>query len=479
MHARHSIAALGPALSLALALAPRVAAEDSGIEVSRPSFTAFHEFGRFEKALFENYSPIESQWVHRSGAWVNFTAHRNERLGLDLLVGGVYYIPTYQQPSELPSKIRYFAGSVPRMDVSYLFGPDPKKPFLRLDGGVFNYKYNENARNLGEYLYRTGTYPGWISTGAPGGITYLDAAMAQLTGLKASQGFGMFSHDLLLNLETDIIPTFDVNLAYMAKLDLGGVLKLQAGAQFARILPAKPSKTNPDIRGNRYYQYQGKWYTDKKNYYLLLQQGADNAADSALYGRSAEIADSLGNGTLTASESGHYSASGIKPVAAFAFDPKPLFGNPEILGPNDLTLYGEAAVLGIKDYPVLYDDVGRRIPFMLGFNIPAFRILDVLAFEIEHYGSRFPNSTSEVQSSGIPLPTIPTTADDFRPADWSQDDWKWSLFAKRKVFEGFTVVGQVARDHARGYEYPTGKDYYTLFRKSDQWYWLMKLVVNI
>lgn len=453
-------------------------AEDSGIEVSKPRFTAFHEFGRFEKALFENYSPIDAQWVHRSGAWINFKATRNERLGLDLLVGGVYYIPTYQQPSELPSKLRYFAGSVPRVDVSYLFGENPKEPFLRLDGGVFNYKYDAYARNLGEYMFRTGTYPGWVFTGAPGGITYLDAAMAQVTGLKASQTRGMFSHDLILSLETEIIPTFDVNLSYMAKLDLGGVLKLGLGAQFARLLPTKPSRTSPDEKGNLFFKYQGKWYTDKRNYYLLLQQGAAGTADTALYARNVEITDSISKGLLAASDTGHYSASGIKPIATFAFDPKPLLGL-DFLGPDDLVLYGEAAILGVKDYPVLYDHLGQRIPVMLGFNLPAFRLLDVLSLEVEHYGSRFPNSTSEVQSSGVPQPTIPTTATDFRPQDWTQDDWKWSLFAKRKVFDGFTVVGQVARDHARGYEYPTGKDYYSLFRKSDQWYWLMKLVVDI
>ena len=463
--------------TLLLAIGLTWADEEAKIEVSRPTFTAFHEFGRFEKALFENYSPIHTQWMHRTGGWINFTAKKNDRLGLDLLIGGVYYIPTYQQPSELPTKIRYFAGSVPRMDVSYLFG-DPTAPTLRLDAGIFSYKYNDYSRNLGEYMYRSGTYPGWLFTGAPGGITYLDASMAQVTGLKASQTFGKFSHDILLNLETEIVPTFDVNLSYMAKLNLGGVLKLGTGVQLTRILPARPSKTNPDAPGNHYFKYQGKWYTDKKNYYTLLQQGAAGTPDTVTYARDVGIVDSISKGLLKGTDSSNYSASGIKPVFTAAFDPKPLLGL-EILGPNDLVLYGEAALLGFTDYPVLYEKKSERIPVMLGFNLPAFKILDVLAVEVEHYGSKFPNSTSEVQSSGVPQPTIPTTIKDFKPTDWTQDDWKWSIFAKKKVFDGFTVVGQVARDHARGYEYPTGKDYYELFPKKEHWYWLMKLIVNI
>src|SRR5690606_25729876 len=114
----------------------------------------------------------------------------------------------------------------------------------KLNAGIFNYKYNEYARNLGEYAFRTGTYPGWVSTG---GITYVGVNSAQVTGFKLSQNFGSFSHELLGTLETAVIPTYDFSLTYMAKYNWRDVIKLGGGIQLDRILPAVPSRTNPTV----------------------------------------------------------------------------------------------------------------------------------------------------------------------------------------------------------------------------------------
>jgi hypothetical protein len=465
-------------------------------EFTKPTFMVFHEMGRVEKASFTGTIPIENQWVHRSGAWINLKGQRGDRLSLDLLIGGVYYTPTKEQ-SDASSKSRFFAASVPRFDVTYLFGEDPQDPFLKLNAGILNYKYNEYSKNLGEYAFRSGTYPGWISTG---GITYVGVNSAQVTGFRLSQNLGAsFTHELLATLETEVLPTYDLSLTYMTKYNWQNVVKLGAGVQFARLLPAVPSRTNPGVLrdpssgavnptvSNRYFKRNGEWIVDWKEYYdAMLRHPGTTGADSARYQRAKLVLDSV-HGRDDANtpvpqitvDFENYKASGVKPIATFSFDPKPLFGGVSLLGKNDLILYGEAALLGVKDYPVFYDDWTKRLPVMVGFNIPTFRLLDVLALEVEYYGSDYPdNFYGIIQGSvqGTPWPTIPNQ---YNASDWQNDNWKWSVYGQRTIVDGITLSAQVARDHARAWEYPTGKTYWGIINDKDEWYWMLKLTANL
>jgi hypothetical protein len=464
-------------------------------DLSKPSFTVFHEMGKVEKAEFENTVPIEDQWVHRSGAWINLHGQRGDRLSLDLVIGGVYYTNTKEQ-TDANTKTRFFAASVPRFDVTYLFGQDPQNPFMKLNAGIFNYKYNEYSKNLGEYAFRSGTYPGWISTG---GITYVGVNSASVTGFRLSQSFGSFSHELLATLETEVLPTYDLSLTYMSKYNWQNTVKLGAGVQLARILPAVPSRTNPGVIrdassgvastnvSNRYFQHNGEWYVDWREYYdALLAHPSTSGADSARYLNAKRVIDSAQGHDLSGNSVPqinvnyqNYSATGVKPIATFAFDPKPLVGGIPMLGPNDLVLYGEAALLGVKDYPVFYDDWTKRLPVMVGFNLPTFRFLDVLSVEVEYYGSEYPDNFQGILSGNVqavPWPTVPNT---YAASDWKDDNWKWSVYAQRRIVDGVTLSGQVARDHARAWSYPTGKTYWGIINDNDDWYWMLKLTANL
>ncbi|MCD6025375.1 MAG: hypothetical protein K0Q91_2291 [Fibrobacteria bacterium] len=468
-------------------------------DLSKPTFTVFHEMGRVEEASFDNTLPIENQWVHRSGAWVGLHGQRGERLSLDLVFGGVYYTNTKEQ-SDANTKTRFFAASVPRFDVTYLIGQDPQDPFLKLNAGIFNYKYNEYSKNLGEYAFRTGTYPGWISTG---GITYVGVNSAQVTGFRLSQGFGAFTHELLATLETEVIPTYDLSLTYMAKYNWNNVVKLGGGVQLARLLPAVPSRTNPSRipdanfpdgynpnTSNRYFKHNGEWYVDSRDYYdALLASPSISGADSARYQNAKRVIDSaqghdvgLNPVPQISVDYKSYKASGVKPLATFAFDPKPLVGGIPMLGSSDLVLYGEAALLGVKDYPVFYDDWTKRLPVMVGFNLPTFKLLDVLAFEVEYYGSEYPDNFQGVISGnfqGVPWPTVPAGTGGYNAADWKDDNWKWSVYTQRRIVDGVTLSAQVARDHARAWAYPTGKTYWGIINDDNDWYWMLKLTANL
>ena len=82
---------------------------------------------------------------------------------------------------------------------------------------------------------------------------------------------------------------------------------------------------------------------------------------------------------------------------------------------------------------------------MIGFNFPTFKILDVLAGELEWYYWNYANSYSDYLFQNlIPRP------DDIKPGfDYKENTLKWSIYAKRRIGNHFSLIGQVAFDHMR------------------------------
>lgn len=505
---------IASATVLAVSCLAHAQPDDDKIEVARPAFSIFHELGYITQGTDAETNHFEKYVLQRSGVMLNLKAVRNDRLTLNATLGGIFWNPTYNENSSSESSLRYFAATAPRASLTYVYG-DLEKPWLTLEAGMFPYKYSEHSRNLGEYMFRTTAYPSQVFNG---GLTWVDMSRAQLTGLRVSHAIGdIFSHDAFVTFETDQLPYYDVNLTYMAKARFSDVLKVGAGVQFARALPIRPSVTNPDIVFNRYFTYNDTTYIDNPDYYQSrLNNKRTTAADSAHYLRGLELAtrvrglvqsgdpatdlsmrealDSIARSENVAApySYGHYDASSIKTVATFAFDPKPLFGGIPLLGDNDLTLYGEAALLGLKNYPLLYEKRLERTVAMIGFNLPTFRQLDVLAVELEWFGSRAPNSSAYSQQTigktedGVPLffPQPSIHADKlpelgYHPEDWEDDNIRWSVFARRQVVRGLSLDLQAASDNSRGWTYPAGRRYWSFFRSPSDWYWMLKLTANI
>ena len=125
---------------------------------------------------------------------------------------------------------------------SYLWG-DTASPFLSVTFGRFQYKYNPDARNLGEYLFRSGTYPAYL-------INNFDQPFARLTGLKLSSdlfgnSFAKLHQDLMLTFETDIPPYYDASLSYIASCKIGKYFNVGAGVEFAHLISVDESQTTP------------------------------------------------------------------------------------------------------------------------------------------------------------------------------------------------------------------------------------------
>ncbi len=496
--------------------------EDAGdtLEFSRPTLSMSQEATQVRRGgeYIKVGGNLNDIWMLPSSGAIDFQAEKNRRLGLEVMLAATYFASPVQYAAP-QNYVRNISVTLPRLDASYVFG-DLSRPFLKADIGIFNYKYDEYARNLGEYMFRTWAYPGIVETG--GNFGYVGTSSVTLTGLKLSQSLGMFSHELLATLETEMTPLYDLNLTYMARFNYHDVFKIGGGIQLARALSANAI---PEMRIH-YFAENGAWYPYDNgaggivgyDYYSSLEQGirdklnspslspADSArldgvcqcssqgsksgplspADSTKlvdeFAKAAlgdAVIDSVHNGQLNP-QMHTLTAQAIKPVLYFSFDPKSLIRS-NLLGPKDLVLYGEAAVLGVKSYPVYYTDIWRRIPIMLGFNAPTFKLLDVLSIEVEYYGSRWlPTYISPAVPAYNAIPVPFFNASPYYPSDWDKDNWKWSVYAERSLTSGITLSGQVASDHARTWDWVTfGKTPWEMYTSPSQWYWALKLGVKI
>jgi hypothetical protein len=83
---------------------------------------------------------------------------------------------------------------------------------------------------------------------------------------------------------------------------------------------------------------------------------------------------------------------------------------------------------------------------VVGFNIPAFGLLDVVAYEFEWFSSKYPNDYYQVEYSGYPIP-VPNQNP--QSATYTPARCYWSLYLK-KTFAGHVYfVTQFGRDHSR------------------------------
>jgi hypothetical protein len=280
----------------------------------------------------------------------------------------------------------------------YSFGK-PEKPYLRIAAGYFPYKYNPESSNLGEYLLRSGAYPGYI-------ITDFDFAKARLMGFDVScSAIENLSTDLLFTSEYREPPFFDYSLSGVVGYKLfGKILDIGAGINFNRLIAIVPSLT-----------------TNKANV-VLDKQGA------VVY----ENGDTL-----------YYTKKGIKAMGRLTFDPKPFLPFADMLAQNECKVYGEMAILGFKNYGQYYADISQRMPIMAGFNLPNFKMLDILSFEMEYYKQDTNYIANTPNASSLVIP------DDYPPAA-ARSFYKWSFYGVKTITKGLAIKGLIGRDHFRG-----------------------------
>jgi hypothetical protein len=326
-----------------------------------------------------------------------------------------------------------------------------------LQMGYFPYKYNADAKNLGEYLIRSGTYPNYLSTG---GWNMLNSAAAMVQGVRAnfSMWDGKFESDLLISMENQMPPMFSMTPAYVATVRPVPGVQMGAGIACNHCLSVKPSRESPKVATNM----------------VITSASYDTVNSTYVY---------------TRDSSSYYTFQGIKLSANAAFDPKAYIPM-DFLGPQDLKVYGEIAVLGWKNYSYLYEDRTERMPVMVGVNLPAFKVLDVLSLEVEYYNNRHINSYySQYRGSGLPIPMFPgvegqATLDEIAQyeSDSKRDNWKWSVFAKKEIVKGIEIYAQAASDHIRPINAEAGAMPAmtpVTNRNGKDWYYIIRLQFGI
>ncbi len=388
------------------------------------------DVGQVEKGVDAVNTQAEGTVISRTGVYVTYAGSYDHKLNIGLTVGGLFWYPFVVKATQTYERLIHFGPGVGQAQATYIFGDPTNQDAAKLQFGYFPMKYNPDSKNLGEYLYRSGTYPGYVWNG---GWSYLDASsyMAQGARLTLPTASNRVVHDVTLFVERDIEPTGDLSPGYQITVRPTSFLEFGGGAVWAHALSFSsdkltPKPTDPLLRGT---------YYDKRTKRPLLS--SDNLD------------------TIPAGELGSYTFKGFKTMARFSVN----FGSLmdlDLQKAGDFKLYGEWAFLGVQNQPFYYDHPFERMPIMGGVSIPTFRLLDQLSLEVEYHKSRFKNTVGSVFDAEIPVPleisenylayTDSALAVDKKS---TKDDWHWSLYARRRITEGMNLCAQIASDNSR------------------------------
>lgn len=370
-------------------------------------------------------------------------------------LSGLIWWPYGQGKSaNISERVMQVKPMVPVARARWKFGT-PAGTQASLQLGTFSYKYNPDARNLGEYLYRSGTYPGMLFTGE--GWLLMNRAGNYGHGalFSLSQLGGTLKHNASLFMETVYYPVGDLSPGYDLTFT-SKWLELGAGAVLNHGIAFRPSKLAPKDPANTYLEITGK---------------TAGGADTVVKGRGDRI---TAPATPSDTSVTYWTIQGVKLMARAALN----LGHflPEaIRGPEDLRFFMEAALLGVKDYPIYYEKKSERVPVMFGLNLPTFKLLDVFSVQGEIYRSPYSDGTKFVRE-GLPIWQTGTVDS----SKSGTDDFKWSLFAKKSVNKTLTVYAQAASDHFRLTDaaFSTSNIPMTNAWNHD-WYYLFRLEFNL
>jgi hypothetical protein len=188
---------------------------------------------------------------------------------------------------------------------------------FKLTLGNFGYGYNPDVKNLGQYLLRGYVYPGSVVSG-----------FGNVFGAVARYEAGKFGNDLILKSENEDKPVYDFSLANVLTFRPVDGVELGAGVNFHRLIAGNGKFRDPGTKCP---------LANNEQCFILDTVSVDTVSTTA------EVDTITGD------------LSGTKLMARFSLDPKRLMGFGGIgglkFGKSDLVLYGEAAVLGLTDYP--------------------------------------------------------------------------------------------------------------------------------
>lgn len=448
-----------------------------------------HEYGQMRNLTFlegEAAGHDDEFTINRSTGWFSQSAILNNRIQADLALGGLFFhfFPTNTGADF--SLVRISAVSISQASLTYKMG-DWEEPDFSISIGMMPYKYSE-SKNLGEYLFRSLPYP---TTTINGSWDIVNSAFSKVKGFLFEKDLldQSWKNDLLLYVSDEQFPLHDMNLAWVTSFTFGP-LELGAGVNFFKILSYRPSRTTPKSDLNSYFDYDNTtWYGDDKYYKQVSNYFKDRADTLTAHGDAQGAAamilkqnefeakgakvDSLNNADAPLDRE-YYSYKGTLLMGRFTLDIGALIGDIE-----NFKFYGEADLLGWKNYPVFYDSKRERVPIMLGISLPTMGILDYLNFEVEYWENPYPISLRTALVDNL-KPRVDfgnmSSIDLTKPYD--KDNWKWNVSAQRSIGKYIAISMQIANDHTRPIRYDFYPYLYETMLDPKAWYYVLRLQLS-
>lgn len=418
---------------------PIRAAQIGGLEVNGSGWMQYGYIGHSTDTALG--SEFGEKSLYASGAQFTLGAKPFQKLEIKAGLGmlGNHYVNRSVNSSGGYAPFQ-FVPFITEGNFKYSFwGEEASSLYVR--GGLFAFNYNPDTKNLGQYLMRGPVYPGLLVSGFE---TKNGTPSENIAALQMHHQMGSFRQDAFLISETETYPYFDISAVYVASLHIGGVFQMGAGVNFFHLIPADDSVTN-----GKKFAYVDTVPSPRDTTFLTFP--------------------------------------GTKLMAYASFDPKALLEIVGPFGPEDLKLYGEVALFGLNNdaaHKAVYGDYLHRMPMMVGFNLPAFNVLDYLSLEVEWYGAPFPDdfATFNHTRANIPSPFPTDYTSQNRDLNVKEDNWKWALGGAKMIQNRIRISGQVANDHFRpgvfsgyGDNYPPGSE--SLLKSSKDWAGTVKVAV--
>jgi hypothetical protein len=444
---------LASCLASSLAVGPIWAIDDDDVKALPLSMVTQLDGGQLVKGQV-NDDHYKQRPLQRTSVWITQEILIAERLNVRAGVGGIFWYTFpggnagYSNVAPFTTGTKFGPG-ITRADMEYRFG-DLNAPMFTVQAGFFPYKYNPDAKNLGEYLLRSGTYPGTLTTG---GWNIMSEATYMMQGARLNMALwgGKFQSEFLLPMERDLPPNGDLSPTYIGTVYPIPGIEIAGGATCNHCIAVKPSATSPKRK------YNSNTTSDDGN-------GTAYVVENPNYNPSLPMAnitdldvDPTANSKYMYDTTRFYTFQGVKLMARASVDPKAFFPMP-MLGSSDLKVFGEIALLGVKNHSFYYENRTERMPVMFGMNLPTFRVLDLLSLQFEYYNARFVNSLENAYRFQTATPTgVDSTGRMINDPNFfdethelvAKDNWKWSVFAKKELTTGIRLYAQVANDHLR------------------------------
>jgi hypothetical protein len=429
---------------------------------------------------------IEDFPLTRTGIYMGLSAVRDENLELRVTMGGLFWYAASQQTDAVNRLVKYGAG-VGEAQGIYSFG-DAKDPSARLRFGLFPVKYTD-AHNLGEYLYRSGAYPGYMTSG---GWSYLQSAsyLAQGVRLTLPTLGGKVTHQFSVLMERGWEPLYDLSPSYEVSVKPVPFVEVGGGVQWAHAIALRSGRDlSLRTERNAYSKTTdmpvagASAYGVNDSVVFIIPGDPGSGIDTIISDTTTREAQTLRDWQACQAGDcrniGYYTFRGFKGVLHASLDLGTLL---EVRGisPGDFKVYAEGALLGFQNYPYYYDDPMERMPVMAGVNIPTFGLLDRFSAEVEYRKSRFVNTVYGVNRERIPVPLTSSggsgpDAYSYLGKDNTDDDWRWSFYASRQLTEGVSLHGQIASDHQRHPDFWGVLGNEPATTKTTEWYYVFRL----